>query len=60
MFVKGQWWLQVDSRAALAAAWQLDPAWLLRELSTWMRPSHRSALKDIWSTLRDESTRVLT
>jgi len=30
---------RVDSRAALAAAWAREPAWLRRELSAWVRPA---------------------
>ena len=48
--------LQVESRAALASAWQREPDWLLRELTMWLRPGRQAALQDIWSQLQQEST----
>ncbi|KAK9834861.1 hypothetical protein WJX81_004510 [Elliptochloris bilobata] len=45
----------VDSRAALAAAWRHDSAWLRRELGAWVRPAAHTALDAMWPMLLSEA-----
>ncbi len=50
---------RVDSRAALAAAWAREPAWLRRELAAWVRPAPRApALRRLLTAVRAHVRRL--
>jgi hypothetical protein len=41
----------VFSRAALAAAWQLDPSYLRPQVTAWVHKQHRSEVDRVWPQL---------
>ena len=45
----------VDSRAALAAAWQAQPQFLQPQLAAWLQKPHRSQLARLWPKLLQQA-----
>ncbi|GBF90232.1 ATP-dependent RNA helicase [Raphidocelis subcapitata] len=46
---------RVDSRAALAAAWRKDPAFLRPQLALWVAAARKGALTQLWPRLLQEA-----
>lgn len=46
---------QVDSRAALATAWEEDATWLLPELRLWLKSGGEPTLARIWPHMLTEA-----
>ena len=49
---------QVDSRAGLAAAWQLDPSYLQPQLAAWVQRPHQRQLLQLWPQLLQQAASV--